>query len=191
MPRKEGLVHVLTGDGNGKTTSAIGLAVRARGRGLRVAIIQFLKGGLSGEIEPLSKLGVTIVTNTKFCPRQEEHKASLKKDGHVVFCRGCFAINDKDRELTAAAFAKALGFAKGGQTDLLILDEIFPAISFGLLTADQLLSLIREKRPSCELVLTGRGAPKAAEDAADYVSFVGKKKHPFDKGTLSRAGIDY
>jgi len=191
MPRKEGLVHVLTGDGNGKTTSAIGLAVRARGRGLRVAIVQFLKGGFSGENEPLSKLGITVVTNTKHCPRQEEHKAALKKDGHVVFCRGCFAINDTDKALIAAAFVKALDFAKGGQVDLLILDEIFPTISFNLVTADQLLSLIKEKRPSCELVLTGRGAPKAVEDAADYVTVVGKKKHPFDKGVLSRAGIDY
>lgn len=191
MPRKIGLVHVLTGDGNGKTTSATGIAVRARGRGLKVAIVQFLKGGFSGENEPLSKLGVTVVTNTKFCPRQEEHKASLKKDGHVTFCRGCFAINDTDRELVSSAFAKATEFSKGGQTDVLVLDEIFPAISFGLVSVEQVISLIRSKNSSCELILTGRGAPKAIEDLSDYVTNVSKKKHPFDKGVLSKSGIDY
>jgi len=191
MSRKEGLVHVLTGDGNGKTTSAVGIAVRARGRGLRVAIVQFLKGGFSGENEPLSKLGITVVTNTKFCPRSEEHRAALKKDGHVTFCRGCFAISDRDRELTAAALSKAGELSRNGQVDALVLDEIFPAMSFGLVKEEQLISLIKGKNPQCELILTGRGAPKSIEDIADYVTHVSKRKHPFDRGTLSRAGIDY
>ena len=81
MQRSEGLIHILTGDGNGKTTSAIGIAVRAAGIGMKVALIQFLKGGLSSEIAPLEKLGVTVVSGTKHCPRQREHAAQLKEKG--------------------------------------------------------------------------------------------------------------
>ena len=81
MQRKEGLVHILTGDGNGKTTSAVGIAVRAAGRGLRIVFIQFLKGGLSSELAPLKKLGVTIISGTKHCPNAEKNKEMLLKRG--------------------------------------------------------------------------------------------------------------
>ena len=86
MQRKEGLAHVLTGDGNGKTTSAIGIATRAAGRGMKVAFIQFLKGGLSGELTSLRKLGVTVITGTKHCPNAAKHAATLKEKGYTIFC---------------------------------------------------------------------------------------------------------
>ncbi len=191
MQRKEGLVHILTGDGNGKTTSAAGIAARAAGRGLKVAFIQFLKGGLSGEIASLEKLGITVVTKTKFCPKQPEHERQLSEKGFVIFCKGCFAINEKDKGLTAEAFKKAGELSSSGKFDLVILDEIFWALLENLISEAQLLQLIKSKSPSCELILTGRGATKALEEKADYVTYVGKIKHPFDKGTLSRAGIDY
>jgi len=191
MPRKQGLVHVLTGDGNGKTTSAVGLAVRASGHGLKVAFVQFLKGGLSSELSPMRKLGITVVSGTKFCPASEKHASYLEKHGSVVFCKDCFVINEKDGELTAQAFEKARQFAVSGEYGLVILDEIFWAILEKLVSEDQVLSLISSKHPSCELVLTGRGASKKIEDVADYVAYVGKLKHPFDRGVLSRSGVDY
>lgn len=191
MQRKDGLVHILTGDGNGKTTSAVGIAARAAGRGLRVAFLQFLKGGLSGEIISLRKLGVTVVSGTKHCPLQREHARQLSEKGFVVFCKDCFVINEKDKQLTADAFGKAKDFAGSGKFDLVILDEIFWAILEKLVSEEQLLQLISAKHPSCELILTGRGASKEIEAASDYVTYVGKLRHPFDKGTISRAGIDY
>jgi cob(I)alamin adenosyltransferase len=191
MQRKEGLVHVLTGDGNGKTTSAVGIAVRARGRGLRVAVIQFLKGGLSSELAPLKKLGVTVISGTKYCPNANAHAKSLKEKGFVVFCKDCFVINAKDKKLVSSAFEKAGIFSSSGKFDLVMLDEIFWVMLEKMISEGQLLELIAKKHPSCELILTGRGATKPIEEAADYVTYVARVKHPFDKGILSRAGIDY
>ena len=191
MQRKEGLVHVLTGDGNGKTTSAVGIAVRARGRGLKVAFVQFLKGGLSGELASLKKLGITVISGTKYCPNAEKHEKMLKEKGFTIFCKDCFVINEKDKKLVGGAFKSAQDFSSSGKYDLVILDEIFWAILEKLVNEDQLLSLIQNRHPSCELILTGRGATQKIEDASDYVTYVNKIRHPFDKGMLSRAGIDY
>ncbi len=191
MQRKEGLVHILTGDGNGKTTSAIGIAARAAARGMNIAFIQFLKGGLSSEISSLKKLGITVITGTKHCPNQEKHEHSLKEQGAVAFCKDCFAINEKDKGLVASAFEKAKEFSSSGEYQLIVLDEIFWAVIEKLVTEEQLLHLISKRHPSCELVLTGRGATKKIEEAADYVSYVNKLKHPFDKGKPARPGIDY
>ena len=191
MQRKEGLVHILTGDGNGKTTSAIGVACRAAGKSMKAAFIQFLKSGLSSEISSLKKLGITVITGTKHCPNQEKHEQSLKEKGEITFCKGCFAINEKDKKLVLDAFEKAKQFSSSGDYQLVVLDEIFWAIIEKLVTEDQLLQLISEKHGSCELVLTGRGATKKLEEAADYVSYVNKLKHPFDKGKMARPGIDY
>ena len=189
--RNIGLVHVLTGDGNGKTTSAIGISVRAVGRGMKVAFVQFLKGGLSSEIAPLRQLGVNVLSGTKHCPRHTEHEAQLNEKGFMVFCRDCFAINKDDRRLVADAFARASEFCKSGEYGLVVLDEIFWAIKEGLVSEAEVIALIKAKAPSCELILTGRGSTQAIEDVSDYVSSIQKKKHPFDKGVLSRSGVDY
>ena len=191
MARKDGLVHVLTGDGNGKTTSAIGIAVRASSRGMKVAFIQFLKGGLSSEVPALEKLGVTVVTGTKHCQRQREHAAQLKEKGHVTFCRDCFVINGMDRMLVLGAFEKAKKMCAGGEYGLIVLDEIFWVMKEGMVSEADVLALIRSRAQNCEIILTGRGATRAIEEASDYVTYVKKEKHPFDKGIISRCGIDY
>jgi len=191
MARKHGLVHVLTGDGNGKTTSAIGIAVRAASRGMKVAFVQFLKGGLSSEVPSLEKLGITVVSRTKHCPRQKEHEAQLLEKGSVSFCRDCFVINGMDRLLVSAAFEKAKRMSAGGEYGLVVLDEIFWAMKEGLVSEADVLSLIRSRAQDCEIVLTGRGATRAIEEEADYVAYVKKEKHPFDLGIVSRCGIDY
>ena len=191
MARKHGLVHVLTGDGNGKTTSAIGIAVRAASRGMKVAFVQFLKGGLSSEVPALEKLGVVVVNRTKHCPRQKEHEAQLKENGHITFCRDCFVINGLDRVLVSAAFEKAKRMCAGGEYGLVVLDEIFWAMKEGLISESDVLALIKSRAQNCELILTGRGATRTIEDASDYVTYVNKEKHPFDKGVISRCGVDY
>ena len=191
MARKEGLVHVLTGDGNGKTTSAIGIAVRAASRGMKVAFVQFLKGGLSSELPALEKLGVSVVSSTKHCPKSKEHEAMLKEKGHVTFCRDCFVINGMDRLLVTAAFEKAKRMCSGGEYGLVVLDEVFWAIKEKLITESDVLLLMNSRAGNCELILTGRGATRAIEEASDYVTYVNKEKHPFDKGIISRCGIDY
>lgn len=191
MQRKNGLVHVLTGDGNGKTTSAIGIASRAAGRGMRVAFFQFLKSGLSSELASLEKLGITVISRTKHCPKQALHEQQLGGKGFVVFCRDCFVINEKDKPLVREAFGKAKEASSSGKFDLVVLDEIFWAMREGLVREAEVLELIGNRAPSCEIILTGRGATPAIEEAADYVTNAQKVKHPFDQGTLSRCGIDY
>jgi len=191
MARKHGLVHVLTGDGNGKTTSAIGIAVRAASRGMKTAFVQFLKSGLSSELPSLEKLGVNVVSRTKHCPRQKEHEAHLAEKGFVIFCKDCFVINGMDRLLVSAAFEKAKKMCTGGEYGLVVLDEIFWAIKEGLISEADVLALIKARAQNCELILTGRGATRAIEEASDYVTYVNKEKHPFDKGVISRCGIDY
>jgi len=191
MARKHGLVHVLTGDGNGKTTSAIGIAVRAASRGMKVAFVQFLKGGLSSELPALEKLGIVVVSRTKHCSRQREHEAQLKENGHISFCRDCFVINGMDRLLVSAAFEKAKKMCAGGEYGLVVLDEIFWAMKEGLVSEGDVLALVKARAQNCELILTGRGATRAIEEASDYVTYVNKEKHPFDKGVISRCGIDY
>lgn len=189
--RKAGLVHVLSGDGNGKTTSAIGITVRAAGRGLNAAFVQFLKGGLSSEIAPLQKLGIVVVSGTKYCDRHGQHREHLQEKGFMVFCKGCFAINDEDRHLVRQAWEQASDFCTSGKYDLVVLDEIFWAISEGLVSEAEVLSLVRGRAINCEIILTGRGSTQAIEETADYVTYVQKKKHPFDSGVISRCGIDY
>lgn len=191
MQRKNGLVHVLTGDGNGKTTSAVGIMCRAASRGMKVAFIQFLKGGLSSEIPSLQKLGVEVVTRTKYCPKQAIHESQLAEKGAVIYCRDCFVINARDKPLVLEAFEKAKAFSSSGKFGLVVLDEIFWAMKEKLVKEEEVLELIESRSSGCELILTGRGATPAIEDAADYVTYVNKGKHPFDKGTLSRCGIDY
>ena len=189
--RKSGLVHVLTGDGNGKTTSAIGITIRAVGRGMNAAFVQFLKGGLSSEIAPLQKLGVLIISGTKYCERQAEHSGQLEEKGFMVFCKGCFQIHEEDKALVRDAFSKASDLCSSGKYDLIVLDEIFWAVSEGIISEQEVVSLVQNRASGCEIILTGRGSTPAIEEISDYVSVVQKKKHPFDKGIISRAGVDY
>ncbi|RZN71495.1 MAG: cob(I)yrinic acid a,c-diamide adenosyltransferase [Candidatus Methanolliviera hydrocarbonicum] len=173
---KKGFIHVKTGDGQGKTTSALGMALRAVGHGLKVSMIQFMKGGDSryGEINS-SKL--------------------LKNFEIKQFGRASF-VNKKNPDKIDIEFAQeGLKYAKrvveSGEYDLLILDEINVAIDYGLLSVEELLDVIEKKPEDLELVLTGRYAPKEIIDISDYVSEILDIKHPFKEGVLAREGIEY
>ena len=176
MPKLEkGLVQVYTGDGKGKTSAAFGLALRAVGRGLKVYIVQFIKGGFDyGELYVVDKLP----------------NLTLK-----AFGRGRFVTQkppDKvDVALAEEAFDLAKKVVESGEYDVVILDEVNVALSLNLISLEKVLELIKNKPKHVELVLTGRYAPNEIIEAADLVTEMREIKHPYRKGCLARKGIDY
>lgn len=169
-----GLTHIYTGDGKGKTTAAIGLAVRAAGRGLRVRIIQFMKGSASsGEIKPLRAIaGIDI-------DRMGENFLSTSPPDQAAVAASL--------EAAMAAAADALS----GQYEVVILDELITATSLGVVPEDWVLGLIDDPQRRAELILTGRGASTRLIAAADLVTEMQLIKHPFDQGISARKGIEF
>lgn len=171
---EKGLVQVYTGNGKGKTTAAFGLALRAVGRGLKVYVIQFIKGGFDyGELYVVDKLqGLTL----------------------KAFGKGKFIIG-KPEEVDVVKARKALELTKevvsGGKYDLVVLDEVNVALHLGLIGLDDVLRLVREKPVHVELVLTGRNAPDEILQVADLVTEMREVKHPYSKGVPARKGIEY
>ena len=171
-----GLVHIYCGDGKGKTTAAVGLLARAAGSGKRTALVQFLKGGETGEITPLAALGVRI----------------LRGKGSAPFS---FSMTDAQRDAARAVHSahllEATAWASAGEVDVLVLDEALGALRRGLLDESALRALVLEKPAALELVLTGRNPPDWLLEAADYVSEFRKEKHPYDVGIPARHGIEW
>ena len=174
---RRGLVIVHTGDGKGKTTAALGLALRAFGAGLKVLILQFIKGKKkSGELK-----AVDVLKN--FSPTIEVKQCGL---GFIT------KENFSEQKKTARA---ALELAKteilSGAWDLIILDEINYSVKFGLLDAEDISELIKIRPPELHLVFTGRDALPELIDAADLVTEMKLLKHPFQKGIAAQAGIEF
>lgn len=173
-----GLVHIYTGDGKGKTTASVGLAVRAYGSGLRVLFIQFLKGRDTGELHVLDQLGPRLSIR-----RQDEVKKFI------------WEMNEGERAELRSSVGSLFDYARsavsGGDWDLVVIDELMGVISIGMLRIDEVLSLIKEKAEPLELVLTGRNAPQELIEAADYVSEIKAVRHPFEKGITARKGIEF
>lgn len=170
-----GLVHLYTGDGKGKTTSALGLILRASGHGLRCCLVQFMKGKYPyGEIKALRKI----------------KSVTVKQFGTLDFVRkGNQRTVDIEEARKALAFvSKALS---SGLYDLVILDEICVAEFMGLITVNEILEAVKGRAPGVETVLTGRKAHKKLLAIADYVTRFEKGAHPYDKGTLARKGIEF
>lgn len=172
-----GLVHIYTGDGKGKTTAAVGLAIRAHAHGLRILLVQFLKNGLSGEVGVLRQLA-----NVRVLSGQADMKFSNQ-----------MADDDKarTRHMHEHFFAEAVAAARHNELDLLIFDEAFGAIATDLLDADALYDFCRTKPAGLEVVLTGRNPESRFIDLADYVSEIQCRAHPYTRGILAREGIDY
>ena len=177
MERK-GLIVVITGPGKGKTTSALGMAVRACGHGMKVCIIQFMKGDLyAGEWDGIRKMDCAIelfATGKGFCGIRgnpypwAEHRANAQD-----------AIDLVHEKMTS------------GGSDLIILDEINNALKLKLVDLEQLLEIVRRKPPLMHLVLTGRDAHPQVIELADTVSEINQIKHAFCKGIDPQPGIDY
>lgn len=175
VPERHGTIQVYTGDGKGKTTAALGLALRAVGHDLTVYILQFMKGSPDyGELRAAEMLPGLIIEQSgrdEFVDRQNPAPV--------------------DVELAEAALKKAREAIAGGEYDIVILDEINVALDFGLLALNDVLELLRIKPAHVELVLTGRAAHPEIVRRADLVSEVLKIKHHYDAGVAGREGIEY
>jgi cob(I)alamin adenosyltransferase len=186
-----GLVHVYTGDGKGKTTTSVGTGLRAVGHDMTVFMIQFLKGGgHAGEVVAAEKMlpNFKIKQFGKPCPYSEEMRKGTMECGN---CKDCFLTRKEEREKVEEALELAEKTVKSGKYDVVILDEINNAVSRKLTSVSRVLKLISLKKNHVELILTGRNAPKEIIEAADYVTYMKRVKHPFTRGIRSRYGIDY
>jgi len=174
----KGLVHIYTGNGKGKTTAAVGLGIRAYGRGLKVLMIQFLKGIETGELKTFEKLSPDF---------RVERGKTFKKFIWDMSENEIMELRESICELFSFAFKNAVS----GDWDVLILDELMASISNELLTVEDVIKLIEAKPDKLELVMTGRNAPSELIELSDYVSDINSVKHPFDKGVSMRKGIEY
>ena len=170
-----GLIQVFTGNGKGKTTAALGTILRAAGHGLRVFIVFFMKGDYDyGEYKTLS--GLPNVDVSRFGFRSFTDPANVKPE---------------EIEQAKLALAAAREAVLSNKYDLVVLDEVNVALSFHLIELDEVVQLVRDKPPHVELILTGRNADTRLIEMADLVTEMANIKHPFDKGTKARKGIEY
>ena len=172
-----GCVHIYCGDGKGKTSSAVGLAVRASGRGKKVLIVRFLKTEDSGEVEVLRKIpGITVTP----CDRTF---------GFV------FRMNEEQKREAGAyfqsRFENAVKTAGEDGVDLLVLDEILASCNYGMVREDDVAEFLRNRPAEMEVVLTGRDPSDRLIALADYVSEIKMVKHPYTQGIGAREGIEY
>lgn len=173
--KDKGLIHIYCGDGKGKTTAAVGLAVRAAGRGKRVLISRFLKTEDSGEVKMLRLLpGVTVLP----CERTF---------GFL------FRMSEEEKREAAAYFQGQFDktAAMAADYDLLILDEIMASVSGNVVSEESVLQFLDHKPESLEVVLTGRNPSEELQARADYISEIRAVRHPFEKGIAAREGIEY
>ena len=170
-------VHLYCGDGKGKTTAAVGLAVRFAGRGGKVVFAQFLKDGTSGECRALAKL--ETVTMLAANPVR----------------KFSFQMTEGEKQHTADAvqrtFTAATDYAAREGAGLLILDEVCAAVSCGFLDEQAVLDFLDGRPDTLEVVLTGRDPSEALCARADYITELVKRRHPFDDGVTAREGIEW
>ncbi|MCX5656908.1 MAG: cob(I)yrinic acid a,c-diamide adenosyltransferase [Candidatus Omnitrophica bacterium] len=178
MPKK-GLIHIYCGRGKGKTTAGLGQALRAWGWDKKIIIFQFLKSKNfpSGEIRAIGKLGSSF----KIVRFDQEHpmfgKSKVSETGIKKSIRDSFKMVRK--------------VFSGRKYDLVILDEILNAVGGGFIDEKEVISLIKSRPESLELVLTGRTVPKRILALADYVSRITEVRHPFKSGVKARKGVEY
>ena len=169
-----GLIHLYCGDGKGKTTAAVGLAVRAAGAGKQVIFTQFFKDGSSSEVESLKRLGIRTI-----------HAQTVKGFYHAMTPEQ----REQARKDYTALFRQVTDAAKNA--DLLILDEIVSACNRGVVPETLVTDFLRNKPCHLEVVLTGRDPPPALMELADYITEMRKLRHPFDRGVAARKGIEF
>lgn len=171
---RRGYVQVYTGDGKGKTTAALGLALRALGHDLRVALVQFMKADPTwGEIVSARRLGIEVVQAGL---DHWVHKGKATPDDLAAAARG---------------LALARDLVQSGRFDVVVLDELVTALYFELVPLADVLALMAGKPAQTELILTGRRAPEELVAAADLVTEMRPLKHYFDAGVEAREGIEY
>ncbi|XXY45211.1 cob(I)yrinic acid a,c-diamide adenosyltransferase [Sorangium sp. So ce269] len=171
---RKGLVVVYTGHGKGKTTAALGMVFRALGRGMRVAVVQFIKGKW--------KTGERLFAET------------LPGLTFLVMGRGFTWESDdlsRDKAAARAAFQEAAALIAGGEQDIVVLDEITYALHYGFVAEEELLAALRARPAHVHVVITGRNAPDALVELADLVTEMKSVKHPFEQGMKAQIGVDF
>jgi cob(I)alamin adenosyltransferase len=171
-----GLVHIYCGDGKGKTTAALGLALRCSGRGKKVLIVQFLKNHDTGEINSIARIPEITLLRGKSANCFSLYMTEEQKN----MCRILHNNNLK----------QALQLCENQEYKLIILDEIIGAYNKNLIDSELLLNFLQNKPQELEVVMTGRNPDKTLLSLADYISEIKKIKHPFDKGIKAREGIE-
>ncbi len=172
---EKGLIHIYTGAGKGKTTAALGLAIRACGQGWRVLIIQFMKCNSDyGEVKVINQIP----------------NIDLIQSGLPTFVQKNNP-SEGDIHLAQEGLTKAQQVVESGKYDLVILDEVNVALDFGLIQLKDVIHLMKKKSEHVELVLTGRHAHPELVKLADYVSEILDIKHPYDQGMETRQGIEF
>jgi cob(I)alamin adenosyltransferase len=170
-----GLIFVYTGNGKGKTTAAMGQALRAIGHGLKVLMIQFMKGKKYGE----------VIAAEKYLPDLTIYQCGLDS---FVMRKNPAPV---DIDLAQQGLNMARKAISSGDYHMVILDEINVAMDFGLISTDDVVDMIKNKAPALDLILTGRYAPPEIVALADTVSEVHEMKHHYSKGIKERAGIEF
>jgi len=170
---KKGYIHIYTGDGKGKTTAAIGLAIRAAGYGMKTYIGQFMKGQHYGELTAL-----------------RNHSCITIEQYGDIECVHREEITQKHIDQAQLGLRQARKAMHSRQYDIIILDEINVAVWFNLITVEDVLELLNERPKNIEFILTGRRAPKELIEIADLVSDVTEIKHYYNQGVKARTGIE-
>jgi cob(I)alamin adenosyltransferase len=171
----KGYIQVYTGNGKGKTTASLGLAVRAAGHGLKTVIIQFMKGWIDyGELKGVAMLSPLV---------------TIHQAGRDTFVDR-ESPDPEDIRLARDGWELAKETILDGKADIVVLDEINCAVDFGLLPVGEVLDLLRRKPDGMEIVLTGRGAPEEIVAAADLVTEMREIKHYYAKGIDARVGVE-
>ena len=171
------MIHIYSGNGKGKTTAAVGLAVRAAGAGMRVHFFQFLKNGSSSEIKVLKELNNVTVRCSGECKKFT------------------FQMNEEEKIIVKNAHNKLLNeiknLIKSNSADVVVMDEIFGAYNAGLVDKKSVRSIVSECSGRVELILTGRSPAAVFRKYADYYSVIRAVKHPYNSGIKARKGIEY
>lgn len=169
--------HIYYGDGKGKTTAAVGIAVRAAGSNLKVLFVQFLKTEFSGERHVLSNTDNVTLT---FCPLE---------------LKFTFEMNEKEKQHAAqifkGIFERSVTMALTEKYDMVVLDEVFEAINAGMLSESEVFEFIANAPASMEIIMTGHNPSQKFIDIADYVTEFKKIKHPYDRGITGRIGVEF
>jgi len=175
--KSKGLLHVYYGNGKGKTTAALGLALRAYGQGFRVVILQFLKGTFSGELAVFEKLpGIKIMRG----PSDDRFVSAMTHDEKKAI-----------RHIYNAFLGEIDALIKEGACDFLVLDEALDACQLSMADEVLLSDILNNKLNETEVVITGHRPVAWIMDRADYVTEMVKHKHPYDQGIGARKGVEY
>ena len=174
---RKGLIIVHTGAGKGKTTAAMGTALRAVGNGLKVLMLQFLKGSWHyGELDAVKAFGENFV---------------MKQMGRGFVKVGGAETDPEDVKMVGEAWAEAEAAIRSGQWDLIILDEINYAIGYGMLDPAKVVAALKEKPEAVHVILTGRNAHPTIIELADTVTEMKQVKHAYERGVMAQRGIEY